>query len=556
MLQFSFFMGLVAVFFLTEGIAVKITNPFKPGTVLVNIEGNVKTLTRSTSCKAKNWGNIQKNACMCCIVKSALRSGGQFNYEGSHVNHCLQKGHCTENTLNEISKSAGVAYLPNDSKPFVTEIIKKSQVIPTAGTLGKEYHTAGKINSKGIIQALTLLAEQGKIKDSPESIKNCFNVEELSEKGSQTIQTFMVSKNTYCNSSFSKDQKFFDGVYIVKELGKGTKEIKNTTRVKESFLGQYNLTNPNRPARFPAIALDEISFTYKDQAGKSHYLAVLTLSPGLPVFKILKNFAESYKTHKDEDTLGSQEYKTTLTKARHSMASLGGQIGRLHATYMTRDNNGRLTGKSRAVHGDMHSNNIFEDEKLNVVFIDAETFALGLKSPRSVGKDILRVYLFSTIRNAAHQNARRGNVNQLYWHEQIIKPFLLEYVLAYTFLDGTYNKENFEDALRILRNSFSLAGSKGDPEAVFLKAGLFSSLKAYEKYIIPLLNEIEDKILNHRNPKELSLQGSSKKAERMEKPWRASRKKNKIGNMDLQTEVLLKKNALKPVSSKNGWKVS
>jgi hypothetical protein len=545
MFRFAFYFSVCMLMVCFMGHSVKVTNPFKPGSVLVDIGGNVKTLTRSTSCKSRYWGNNQENACTCCIIKQGLRKGGKIEYNEKSIPYCIKRKHCTEEVLVNMAHSLDTSYNPDAPELFVGKIIHSAKVVATSGTIGKEYHEGGKLTPQGVIVALSTLARQHKIRGTARQVEECFKVEPLSDKGSQTIQTFMVSQNTYCNRHSQAGKELFDGVYIVKELGKGQTEIKNTTRVKESFLGKYNLANPDRPKGFPAIALDETSFSYKDHAGTPHYLAVLTLSPGLPIFKILKNFAESYKTHSDNGTLQSPQYKSTLTKARHAMASLGGQVGRLHATYMTRDKKGRLSGKSNAVHGDMHSNNIFEDEQLNVVFIDAETFAIGLKSPRSVGKDLLRIYLFSTIRNAAHQNARKGNVKQAYWHEQIIKPFLLEYILSYTFLDGSYNKENFEDVMKILRSTFSVSGSGKDPEAVFVHAGLFRSMQAYRKYMTPLLKELEEAISTHPNPIELSLQGPSIQGQKVSKPWRHSQRNMGFAPTHLQKEILHKRQSLK-----------
>ncbi|OFW95911.1 MAG: hypothetical protein A2977_03670 [Alphaproteobacteria bacterium RIFCSPLOWO2_01_FULL_45_8] len=525
MFRFSFYIGLICFAFSFEGLTIRIINPFKPGSSLVNINGKVKTLTRSTSCNARRWDNNQESACMCCIVKQGIRPKGQFKYSGNFVEHCLQKKHCTEDSLNAIAASWGTRYNPDAPELIVPVIIDAARVISTAGTLGKEDHGTSSLSPDGVIKALGILAAQNKIPGTSKEIKECYTAVSKTDKGSQTIQTYLVSRNTYCDDPKDRERgfKIFDGLYYVKELGKGEKEIKNTTRVKESVLGQYNLANPNRPKGFPAIALDEVSFFYKDHRGKTHYLAVLTLSPGQSIFHILKNFSETYKANQDGTLTDPQAYGKALTIARHAMASLGGQVGRLHATYMTRDKKGRLTGMSKAVHGDMHSNNIFENEQLDVVFIDAETFAIALKAPRSVGKDLLRMYLFSTIRTASHQNVRKGNVGQTYWHEQIIKPFLMEYILSYTFLDGRYSEENFKDVMRILRRTFSLSGAGGDPEAVFFRAGLISSVHAYKKYISPLLKEIEETIKNHPNPIELSLQGSHLTPKRMSRPWQDPR---------------------------------
>ena len=477
-----------------DGYSLRFTNPLKPGKAVVKIGSTVKTLTRSTSCKARNWGNSQENSCTCCIVKYGLRRGGKFRYSGNHIKHCLKKKHCTPDSLNSIARSLGTSYDSNHPDRLTVSVITGAQVIPTIGTLGKEFHTKGRLNAQGAVEALSALARLNKIPGNPKEIKACLKASPLGSGGSQTLELFLVSQNIYCSRQSKIGRELFDGLYVVKGLGKGRVEAKNTAFIRKSVLGQYALSNPDRPAGFPSIALDEVSFSYRDHKGKQHYLAVLPLASGSSIFDILKTFSQAYKTHKNNGTLGSATYKSAENRAQHAMIKLGQQVGRLHVTYMTRDKKGRLTGKSRAVHGDMHLDNVFEDIEHNVVFIDAETFVKSLKSPRPIGKDLLRIYLFSTIRKAAHQNARKGNVGQTYWHATLIKPFLREYIRAYAFIDGNFNEDNFQDAMRILRRTFSLSGAGGDLEAVFLKAGPIRSLWAYRKYIRRILNELEKEI--------------------------------------------------------------
>ena len=503
MFRFAFYLSVYGVLFCAEGMAIQVTNPFKPGSTVVNIGGNVKTLTRSTSCKAKNWGNVQENACTCCIVKSAIRSGGKIQYGGNPVPYCLKKKHCTDETLQTIGESVGISYNSNFPQAFTNKVIANSLSISNSGTLAANYYSGSSLKPEGVIAGLSRLAKQGKIKHSSRDLHDCFYAEPIGGGGSQTLQLFKISKREKCGGSHSGQG---EDIYIVKELKKTTEEIKNTTLIKNSILGQYNLSNPTRPQNFPAIALDETSFIYQDTKGKPHYLAVLPMAQGDSIFNILKVFAESYKKHQGEGSLSSPEYKNSLVRAQHAMMALGSQLGRLHATHMSRDKKGRLSGKSQAVHGDMHANNIFEDIDHNIIFIDAETFAIGIKSPRSIGKDLLRIYLFSTIRSSSKQNPGKGKVGQTYWHEEIIKPFLLEYVRSYALLGGTFNQQNLDDIMQILRKTFSLSGSASEAEGFFLKAGPLKSLWAYRKYINKILIEIESELRKNPNTGGLSMQ--------------------------------------------------
>ena len=101
--------------------------------------------------------------------------------------------------------------------------------------------------------------------------------------------------------------------------------------------------------------------------------------------------------------------------------------------------------------------------------------------------------------------------------------------------------------MRILRSTFSLSGSTSDPEAVFWRAGVISSLRAYWKYINPLLNELEEEIKSHPNPIELSLLGPSIAGKKLSKPWRESRRTPSSG-IDLN-ELAGRRRSLKRTDS-------
>ncbi|UNM05770.1 MAG: hypothetical protein H6925_04515 [Holosporaceae bacterium] len=70
----------------------------------------------------------------------------------------------------------------------------------------------------------------------------------------------------------------------------------------------------------------------------------------------------------------------------------------MHAKYMTVDAKGRLTGKSRAVHGDLHLHNIFisdVDQTPQATLIDIETMAKSWEKPQDVAQDLRKFYLFT-----------------------------------------------------------------------------------------------------------------------------------------------------------------
>ena len=466
-----------------------IAHPFNSSKTTVNINGIVRPLTRSTSCKPRYWGNLQKNACYCCISKRSL-AGSDFKYKGTAVSHCLKKGHCSRDILEEMSAVINRKYVEDDASAFVAAVIQHVRAFVVVSKFDQTEEKKGIMTEAGARRAILDLQKRGLL--PPDKKTNCLSVTPLAQKSSQVLSLFAVSESSKCQ--YPTAPETMTGLYIVKQLKRGVREASRLQMIRESPLNQFALSDPNRDPNFPAIALDHLSFYFKTSKGKQQYVSVLPLAPGQSIFQYLKSYALAFKkgktgTIQEKVALNSQE-----NQIRKVMTSLGTKMARLHKRYMTR-RNGHLTGKSFGTYGDFHGNNVFSTNDGDIVIIDPESFVYALKKARPVGKDLTRVYTFSTLRNASHQNQRAGNVDMTTWHTTVIKPLFKAYIKTFSYNgNGTFNKEDFEDILRILRNNFSLRGTGNDLSGVFINTGFIKTMWAYRKHVRRIINELEREI--------------------------------------------------------------
>ncbi|MEI8320689.1 MAG: hypothetical protein WCG05_01595 [Alphaproteobacteria bacterium] len=452
----------------------------RSGTAVVEIGGVQKIMTRSTSCKASNWKwseDMQLNSCKCCLVKHSLKKDGTFSYENNSISVCKEDQKCTVEIIDNIRQSFGLE--EKSSFPTILEsLVNEVSVVKAADVTNADYITT----------VLRILKKKGKIKDFDDNYASYA----VGGGGAQTLQLFIV-----------KDVKG-DVKYIVKELKKSIGETSNIGIIKKSSLKEFIL-NPDGPNAFtgmPFIALNVIFSTYRDPNGKLHTVAVLPAAPGEQLIKILQSFADNYgafsvATPSDKDMEKRINYMKQKKDLPKIMYDFGHQLGKFHLFGMT-EKNGHLTGFSTAVHGDMHSNNIFIDTKNHnaVTFIDAETMALALNKPRYVGADLRKFYIFAAINRKKHQYAK-GDIPTEEWHQLIIKPFLKGYIDAYAKSeDDKINAEKLKDVFVILKNSLlKTFGTKEKLIDVLLVPTVFGKdplklLKYQTKYMKPLLKEL------------------------------------------------------------------
>ncbi|UNM06432.1 MAG: hypothetical protein H6925_01620 [Holosporaceae bacterium] len=452
----------------------------------VNINGQIQTLTKSTSCKTYYWNNRQDSSCMCCIAKKNLK-GKRFTHDGKAVDHCLKKGHCTPEVLEEIGETVNRKYTPDDPSLLVSSIVNHVRTTETVSQFNATEHKNGKMTALGAGRAIRELAKR-RLLGRSENISGCLKVEPLSAVSSQTLSLFLVKESSKCTQPNIPER--IEKVYIIKQLKRGYTEAKRLLELRHSMLNQYALLNPERPKDFPCDCARCIVFSLQRAKRKNTLCFSLALSPGQSVFTTLKRFSEAFNAAKSDKTQDKVSLTAQENKVRSTMRILGEKIARLHKKYMTRKN-GRLTGRSHATYGDFHSNNVFRSFN-DIIIIDPESFVFSLKKPRPVGLDLTRIYAFSTLRNAKHQNVRKGNVGMTDWHKIVIDPFFRAYVKTFSIDEnGQFNRNDFQDILRILRRNFSIRGATNDADSVFIKVGFIKSMWAYRKYIRRMLSNIE-----------------------------------------------------------------
>jgi tRNA A-37 threonylcarbamoyl transferase component Bud32 len=461
--------------------------------ILVKIGDRVAVLNKGTSCKSKYWNNTSLNSCKCCLIKKSL---GNKDAEMA-VRLCVTKKRCSPEIIETLQTTYG------EKEPFrlLQAIVEEARLVqPSKISSKKGYHPQkqGQASEQGIQLMLLSLAENKKIKDSLYTVLNCFQVKSFSETntGMFSSQLFGVFQDDACSehhTPFDSSKRRLR--YIIKEVAKGTTELKRIARLKASPLGEYNLLNPARPPLFPAIAFDEVSSFYKDKKGKIHYMMVLTAAPGKPFFDLIKNFNELSR---------KEEISTTeIRKVEKAYRSFGMALGLLHSSYMTKDSKGKLTGKSHAVHGDLHAHNVFvqsskEKEDDLITLIDVETMAHALKKAQDVAQDLRKFYIF-TARSLPTQGLQKKftpnrSIDQGLWHDITMKPFLEAYVDAYAMdKAGHVDVKRLKEVIEILNRSYlSIFGSTKQLGFIAL-VGVHNFMKAQKKFLRPIIEEIAKK---------------------------------------------------------------
>lgn len=488
---FGFIGGLMIVI---AGCAVDSwRSPFRPGKSVVEIGGQVRILTHGTSCKVENWdwgkrSNANAFMCQCCLVKESLRGNGRFQIDGNQINFCKNKGQCADRSIRSLKSVYELNPAVSDID-FMKKIIDKSQQTESVATQDPITENEGKqienLSPDGVriaLEALNLL-----------DLQKQYTVSKFGAGGANTLQLFGV---------FEKKETDKKLIYIVKGLSKAHEETKNLRLIQKSFLSWYSTEEDKRPKGVPALALNVKNFKYYDQKGHVHYIAVLIAAPGNPLFEFTKKYTQSVKQNKSSDA---------FSRAQNAFSQVGEQMARFHLGPdpkddwiqfddfphgMVIDENGRLTGYSRAIHGDFHTNNVFYDSATGqVTLIDIETMALALKKPRSIGVDLLRFYIYSTLHINDQHNATKG-LSMRDWHHNFIKPFLKEYVRVYVMTEsGAVNADRLSQIMRILRGIYlKPLTNPGD----FVRTGLKSYYMMQKKYLAPILMEIEESFRNQR----------------------------------------------------------
>jgi hypothetical protein len=112
-------------------------------------------------------------------------------------------------------------------------------------------------------------------------------------------------------------------------------------------------------------------------------------------------------------------------------------------------------------HGDLHSENIFWDDKnQHLTLIDNETFALSVKHPSSGVNDIVEFYMLHTVHTVAHAVSSQLTTNEEFgindalWHE-LWRSLFYGYLTAYNPTTPAAFSKLFEDFHKEFMNGLS-----------------------------------------------------------------------------------------------------
>jgi hypothetical protein len=115
---------------------------------------------------------------------------------------------------------------------------------------------------------------------------------------------------------------------------------------------------------------------------------------------------------------------------------------------------GAIFGKT-FVHGDMHPYNLFYDDKNDrIIFIDNESFALSITTPKDPSIDIMKFFgrLVASSLSSKHAYIKK-NTSKDDFYENIVKPFVLGYLDAYP---SVYRQKVFEKLYQIMTEQGAL----------------------------------------------------------------------------------------------------
>jgi hypothetical protein len=450
-------------------------------------------------------------------LKHALKRDGTFNTTGDYIKTCIKKDRCSRASVEELAKELKIAgeqvFQEGDlalrtsggirgDGEVVSRIVEAARAISPLKTYAHSDDMSGNLSPEGVKSALKGLIEE------PEAMINQMVVKPFGSGGAQTDQLFGVFQYE------GDDTKKLRLKYIVKGLKK-ISESRNLEELKRDFR-EYSLSNSEKSkdflAFFPAIAMSFGTTYYKDSKGKKHYITVMPAAPGKPLHDISESFVrdfylpyQKYRKPVDQGLIKENEeteaeYAGALKETTRAFAVLGDRLGRFHATGMTVDKKGNLTGFSHNVHGDFHSNNVFYgkiDEQEAITFIDPETLVISFRKPRDVARDLRHFYLYLTLHFKNNQNVARLVADKEFWHMAFILPFLEAYVKAYAVTTNhkfkqKINWHRYEDAMDITKRALlSITGSQEDigQSIGAIPYGFWSHQKTYLKKIFESINK-------------------------------------------------------------------
>ncbi len=310
---------------------------------------------------------------------------------------------------------------PSKPQDIVKAILKEKaglQFIDLSDLKSDSIASNGNLTEKGVE---ILLARSG--------LGVGYTVKALGGGGANTLQLFLVMEKGSVK-------------YILKGLKKAFEEVQNLEIIRKSILGNLIMDPAKTPVKgIPVLAMDEQNLTYLDLKGVEHHVSVINAASGKAISDLIFAWTkpEGGKTPASEDMVSKALYR------------MGNNIGIIHKQFMQPV--GSVTGKTY-VHGDMHPYNVFYDDKNDrIIFIDNESFAISIQSPRDISVDLMKFYGRLVATNYKERHAYRpkgGEISEKLFYDVVVKPFVVGYIDAY--------------------------GKEGDPKASKIRQDIFKRL--------------------------------------------------------------------------------
>lgn len=198
--------------------------------------------------------------------------------------------------------------------------------------------------------------------------------------------------------------------YILKEI-KGAKEAKKEIprleRVRSSKRIQpYTDAKDGLQINVPLVY---VSYRYKD---KEHILVIMRKAKGLSLQDLLVQFKKNPHDRKIHKILAKAYY------------DLGAALARFYKMH------GSLN--STIVHGDLHAGNIFYKEGEGVTFIDNETLAKSLDTPRSISVDLGYLFITSPFVMEWAEGGFLKQFDAKKWYTLVLPSFILGFIRTYS----------------------------------------------------------------------------------------------------------------------------
>lgn len=417
-----------------------------------NVNNQAIRLRRLTNCHHVSRGN-QQDTCDCCLIKAIEK---EHLSPSQAIRKCATSYHCRFPHGSYIREESATTQIKQARKNLRAMTIIDIERLAYPVEISKNGVLSNE-DVRNIIQSL----HKEKYLDLP---ANLFEEDKImvkplgaSAKGHFSGQLFSISynDNSLTDETMSSSTK---PLYVLKETKKGVKEIKHLYQISVSPLINEKISTTEKMAdkevlseSMAQIAFDDVHFKIKTM-GETRYFSLLQTAPGKSLHHHFVEFGEVA----DSSDCDNPQFQVALKKIKHIFYRVGESISLLHQKYAVIEVKRPFAKARTYLHGDLHSANIFFDEKTDLVtLIDNETFALSLKRPSSGVNDIVEFYIMHTIHTLAHQVSRQLTINQEFGiHDQLWHELWRSLFAGYFAAFGPISKDEFEVLYQGFRQEF------------------------------------------------------------------------------------------------------